>query len=366
MNRRCATESFSASSAVFIDHTNKLRTELIIDEFNEGESRMNRFASAVGVLAAVLALGACGSGSPTESADGSTDAKSLTKITIGTVPVVNSGALYLGVKKGFFRDEGLDVKIQKADSGPALAAGVVSGKMQFAISSVVPALQAQSRGVPLKVVAPADASGPDGNNAVVAKAGSGLKSLADLQGKRIGIQALKSGNELMIRGAAKVQNVDASKFEFVVVPSQDVPTLVQTGQIAAGWLSEPYLSTAKARGDVDVVLNDPNAVVLGKAPLATVWFTSQKLIDRNPDTVHRFVRAITKSNDYATSNIDEVRAIIPTFTGLTAKEAKAISLPSYPTELDMKQMERYAELMTDEQFAPNRPDPKDLVYKKDS
>ncbi|HUG50619.1 MAG TPA: nitrate ABC transporter substrate-binding protein, partial [Terrimesophilobacter sp.] len=62
----------------------------------------------LGVAAlSVLALSACGTTAPTNTGDSDSGSTTPTKITVGVIPIVDTAPIWLGVKKGFFTDEGL-------------------------------------------------------------------------------------------------------------------------------------------------------------------------------------------------------------------------------------------------------------------
>src|SRR6476619_1421848 len=68
-----------------------------------GANSMRRLSgSLVGVLAITLLLTACGGG---KSAD------TPTKLTVGYIPVMIDARLYVGIEKGYFKQENLDINL---------------------------------------------------------------------------------------------------------------------------------------------------------------------------------------------------------------------------------------------------------------
>jgi NitT/TauT family transport system substrate-binding protein len=80
-------------------------------------------------------------------------AAELAKITVGVMPIVDVSPVYIGVKQGFFKDQGLDVTIESGSGGAALIPSVQSKSMQFAFSNVVSIMIARDKGLDLKIVA---------------------------------------------------------------------------------------------------------------------------------------------------------------------------------------------------------------------
>ncbi|HXP54070.1 MAG TPA: ABC transporter substrate-binding protein, partial [Streptosporangiaceae bacterium] len=73
--------------------------------------------AATGLAVAALAAGCSSSGSSSSASSGSSASPSAsakleqTSITVGALPVVDSAGLYLANKLGYFKQEGLTVKI---------------------------------------------------------------------------------------------------------------------------------------------------------------------------------------------------------------------------------------------------------------
>src|SRR5690606_4457573 len=91
---------------------------------------------------AALTLPACGSGDRatdegSAGEDGGQDSADATaagagtggleQITVGVLPIVDTAAIYLGVDQGFYEEEGLDVELEVASGGAAVAPGLTSG-----------------------------------------------------------------------------------------------------------------------------------------------------------------------------------------------------------------------------------------------
>src|SRR5262245_49898302 len=124
-------------------------------------SMLRRFAAAAVMTAMVAAAGACGSDKPSTAPPpppGQPD-----KVTVGVIPIVDVAPIYLGKSKGFFSKRNIDLNLTLAQGGAAIVPAVVSGQYQFGFSNVVSLLLAQSKGLPLKVVASGNTSTGDKN-----------------------------------------------------------------------------------------------------------------------------------------------------------------------------------------------------------
>jgi NitT/TauT family transport system substrate-binding protein len=73
-------------------------------------------------------------------------------LKVGVLPIADVAPLYLGMKKGYFKQEKLTLKPQVMQGGAAVAAGVVSGSLDFGFSSTEPLIVAKSKGLPVTIV----------------------------------------------------------------------------------------------------------------------------------------------------------------------------------------------------------------------
>jgi NitT/TauT family transport system substrate-binding protein len=296
--------------------------------------------AAIAVAALIAAMGACGSsGDKDGSGGGGTD-----KVKLGVIPIVDVAPIYLGQQKGFFGNRRIELTLESGQGGAAIVPGVVSGQFQFGFSNMTSLLIAQTKNVPIKVVANGVAStGKAGADfgGVTVKADSPIKTAADLAGKKISVNTLKNIGDTTVRESVRKAGGDPSGINFVEMPFPNMPAALQGGQVDAAWVVEPQLSEIKAAGGRVVAWNyvDP-------APDLTVaaYFVSTELQADDPDLVKRFTDAINESLTYADAHPDEVRAILGTYTKIDEKTRDALTLPKWPIEINKASVETLSKL----------------------
>ena len=287
------------------------------------------------ILAALLAIAGCGGGDE-QSTGGD---KGPAKVKIGVLPISNVAPLYLGVEKGFFRDEGLEVEPSVAQSGNEIATALVSGELQFAFLGYVPAASAASKGLPIKLVANAD------NGAMTAEKewtqilvadDSPIRTPKDLAGKTIAVNALKGVGETVVKAALEKRGVAPDSFKLLEVPFPEMGAALKADRVDAIWAAEPFLTSVLGEGARSI---EAPLTTLGKRYVNGTYATNEQYLKQNEDVVERFVRAINKSLEYASAHPDEARATIPTFTQIPPAVAKKIRLPLWPSDIDREQLE---------------------------
>jgi NitT/TauT family transport system substrate-binding protein len=314
------------------------------------------------MLAAVLAMALGGCGDDDDSSGGTEgSAAAPTKITVGTLPIANAAPMYLGMDKGFFKDENLTIEPQIGEGGAALIPALISGDAQFAFVGVIPAITAVAQGVPIKVVTSSDDAAktePKDWQTLVVPKGSPIQSVEDLPGKTIAVNALRGLAEVVISRSLEKQGVDYKQVKLLEVPFPEMPSALETGRVDAALLTEPFLSAVLAEGGKQI--DAPSVETLPNFPNG-VYVTTDKYIEENGDVVDRFSRAMNKSLDYAQSHPDEVRRIIPTFTETPEAAAAKLRLPVFDSQLDRKGIELEADLTAKYGIIDEAPAYEDLV-----
>ena len=311
------------------------------------------------VTAAVVVVGlaGCGSSDSGGGAGASSGKSGKTQVTVGVVPIVDVAPLYLGQKKGFFSSRGLDLKMVSAQGGAAIIPGVVSGQFQFGFSNTTSLMLAQTKGIPVKSVANGAASnGKVGGDVtgVAVKKDSPVKSAKDLADRTVAVNTLQNIGDTTVRESVRKAGGDASKVKFVEIPFDQMPAALDDGRVDAAWMGEPAMTIAKAQGAR--VVASPFAETDPKLTVAT-YFTSAKLAQENPSLVKKFAEAMTESLRYASEHPDEARRILTTYTKISDDVIDDLTLPSWPTAVDMASLEKLASLGEEDGiFGGKKPD----------
>ncbi|MFJ5058664.1 ABC transporter substrate-binding protein [Streptomyces nigra] len=304
---------------------------------------MRRLSAGLSAGALLLVATACGS-SGDEPSKGGGSSGGVTTVKVGLIPIVDVAPLYLGQKKGFFKEQGLELEFTTAQGGAAIVPGVASGQFQFGFSNVTSLMVAQSNGVPVKAVANGIAStGEPGEDfgALMVKKGSPLKSPKELEGKKVAINTLKNINETAVRASVRSAGGDPDEVEFVELPFDQMPAALDKGQIDAAMVVEPATATIKSQDGVEIA-----SPLVDVAPDLTValYFTSKQYAERNPEVVEKFQKAAAQSLAYADAHPDEARETITTYTKIPADVLAKVTLPKWPAEPNRASIEALMKL----------------------
>ncbi|MCE0537986.1 ABC transporter substrate-binding protein [Kineosporia rhizophila] len=300
----------------------------------------------VPVLAvALLALSACGGDDEPDGARGASE-DGPREVSVGMLPILPTAALYAGIEEGFFADHGLQLKVETGQGGAALLPAVMAGQLDFATSNPVSLLQAREKGLQVKVVTSWTSALSEGDtdiNGVVAAAGSGIESAADLAGKRVAINTLNGMGDLTIREAIRKDGGDPGAVKFVELPFPDMPAALGQGNVDAVWVPEPFLGSLRADGMTVVTYPSKDAV---QGHPTQLFFTSPKLLQSEPELVKEMTAALEETLEFADANPDAVKAqITKVLPQLPPEAAEKVQLEEFDTDLRQAKIEQLGSLM---------------------
>jgi NitT/TauT family transport system substrate-binding protein len=318
-----------------------------------------RVAALLLALACAAAVTGCG-GDDDDSGGGG---GGPTTLKVGVIPIADVAPLYLGMQKGFFKDEQLTIKPQLAEGGAAITPAVVSGDFQIGFSNTISLLIAASQNLPIQIISPGVSGGATEKDAwddlLVPKNGP-VKTTKDLEGKTIAVNTLKNICEVTIKASLEKDGVDVNSLKFSEVPFPDMNAALDAGRVDGACVVEPFVSQGKAgksRGiDPFYERTAPNLTV-------ATYFTTKQYAEENADVVDRFVSAMTKSLEYAQSHPDEVRKVLLDYTEIPPEAAEAIKLPQWRDDLNEPTIEQLSDLSKKYGLIEEQPDLDDLIRK---
>ena len=202
-----------------------------------------RFLRAISVttLGLSVVLGA-GCGSPS-SGPPKVSGLEKTNVTVGAVPVADEAGLYIAQDQGLFAAAGLHVTIDPILSSADATKGQNSGKFDITAGNSVSYVQAQvTHQSDLEIVAEGSLMQPD-NQALYTLPRSPITTIADLKGRRIGVNVLNNIGTLLISSVLQEHGLSARDVHFVPVPfpvlgqapEDEVRGELHAGRSLIGW-----------------------------------------------------------------------------------------------------------------------------------
>jgi ABC-type nitrate/sulfonate/bicarbonate transport system substrate-binding protein len=239
------------------------------------------------------------------------------KITIG-IPTSPPGVVHMPVivakELGLYKKAGLDVDIVSLGDGVKVYRALLAGNIDLGLTPGAPTIIGRANGATVKAVS---ANLPKLEASLIVRAD--IKTMADLKGKRIGIQEPGGFADLLSRSVLRAAKIDPKEVNFVSIASEDVPALV-ANQVDTAILHVEQELLAKSK------LPELHAVArlweLEPKTLYTFLSTTEKTIKDKA----AMVQAVVSANIEATRIMYTEKAkVMPIFVKQTGYPEKVLS-----------------------------------------
>jgi NitT/TauT family transport system substrate-binding protein len=314
----------------------------------------------VAICAIALFLAGCGGGS--KESGGTPDKPA--KITVQDTAGAPSAFAAYGVKKGYFKKHGLDVSVEAVQGGAAVVPAVLSGKVDIGGSNVVTILLGQTKHLPLKIIAPGTFAqrNPKGDfSAIMVSKKSGIKSVKDLEGKTVAVNALKNVAEVTAKASLEKQGVDVSTIKLAEVDFPDMVPALQAGRVDAAVVIEPFVSQGLAAGDVAI-----DRPYVGTKPGLQIgcYFTSEKYANENPEIIKNFHAGVADTAAAIKEDPASFRTFLAEASKIPPEAAKKSVLPAWQANSDPASLALIAGLMSKYGIVKTKPDASQVLDEK--
>ena len=294
------------------------------------------------MMAPILTLIACGnsaapSGVSTTQAPVATQAlvptqapaAAQTTVRVGYVPVLVYAPLYVGIERGYFKDEGITIESLPIQGGSEAVVQLAAGNFDAALGGAGAGLfNAAARGVSFAIVAPMHSERPPVSSPLVisAKRVNEIKSIADLKGKKVSINATGAATEYWLAQALAKGGLTMNDIQLTTVPFPQVPAALESGALDAGILGEPLATINQQQGLVAILSND-----FIDGFYATYLYMGDSLLKQKPELAAGFMRAYLRAcrdmqGNYMTP---EIAQIVEKYTKVPAAVVEKAALPQY-------------------------------------
>lgn len=265
--------------------------------------RLSSLAFLVSLSCAALALacqgGASSSGAPLPSASVA-PVPIKVKVAINTWPGL--GPFFVAARKGFDREEGVQLEVVMTESAEARGSSLVSGEYDLVGITLDTVVIAASRGVPMAVVGKSDFS--HGGDGIIAK--REIRRVADLKGQRVACAEGQPSHFLLLN---LLRREKLGLRDIQLVPADDggqAAFLFTSGSVDAAVTWDPWISQAGklTTGHVLVTTREAPNLLLG------IVAANKNLLPERADRIARTLRAWFKAVQYVRDHPDESAALM--------------------------------------------------------
>jgi NitT/TauT family transport system substrate-binding protein len=236
-------------------------------------------------------------------------AQQATVIRLGSAFADDLTPAIYAIYTGAFKQAGLDVQVQIAQNGAALAAAVVGGAVDVAKSTLMALIAGYTHGVFFKIIAGAavyDAKKPTGE--LVTARESTIKTATDMNGKIIATTTLETLDHLVTLLYVDQNGGDSASLKFVEMPYTAMLPALESGHADIASLANPVMQTVLESGKVKMLADQYRS--LGTRYMIAAWFCSRDYAARNPGPVSRFAQVLRAAATYTNAHPQETAAMV--------------------------------------------------------
>lgn len=271
------------------------------------------------LLGASLLVGtaACGGDEAETTGTGGTD-----KVTVNSLEILSLAPMMVADAKGFFGKHDIEVEFSNADIYSRLAVQG-QGKLDVNIPGTGGALfNAVNQGLRVRAVADRQQYRCASDNLLLARTEAfdgGLKSVADLKGKKVAILAKGSTTEYWLDRALEEVGLKQSDLgQIVTLTYPDTANALKTGAVDAGFVVQPLAYQLISEGTAKRVLAMNEVAPNQEQGLITM---SQDFIEKRPEVAARWMAGWLEGVRFYQdpANKDEVVRIVAERTKVPAE-----------------------------------------------
>jgi NitT/TauT family transport system substrate-binding protein len=307
---------------------------------------ISRCAALLAVATTITLAAGCGSRPDPAAASQGVE---KTNLTVAVVPAVDSAGFFVALYEGLFKAQGLNVHFVPAVSSETEIADQVKGTVDISGGNYVSYIQAEQAGqANLDIFAEGSVMLP-GTQALYTMPNSPIKSLNQLVGKTVGINAPKNILYLLVASVLDAHGISVNSVHFdpnIALP--DMAAALKAGKIQAAVLPEPFASEAEEAYGV-TTLADLNQGPTTDFPIQG-YVVTRKWAAEYPRTLAAFSRALQEGQQIADSNraaVEQAMEDLPAPLNVSRDTAAIMAVDNYPVgAVDSVRLQRVADVMS--------------------
>lgn len=282
--------------------------------------KMKKFVVVTFLVLFCVILYACpgGPGADTkkaESDDSGREAETKIPLKIGLVTWIGYGPFYIAQEKGFFKENGIEVKLERIEGDAERRAAIASGKIDGSCMTVDAVTVLRANDIPIKIVMAIDSS--NGGDGIVAT--KDIKNVQALKGKQI---AFPTGlpSHFFLYSVLTKNGLKMAEIKPIVMDADKAGAAFAGGQVKVAVTWEPWLSKAQEMVNGHILIDSKQH----HGYIEDVLFVREDIIFKRPDAIKALIKAWYKAVDFVKSNPGEAHNIIGKAFGLSVENVKEL------------------------------------------
>jgi NitT/TauT family transport system substrate-binding protein len=295
-------------------------------------------ATALAVIAALATACSSARGAQSSSSD-----VELHHLTIAAVPAADSAGLYIAVQDGLLAAQGIHVTIDQAISSETVIDQQLHGKYAITSGNYVSYMLANvKQHADFEILAAGSIMQPQVQQLMI-PAGSPVRTVNDLRGKTIAINALNGIGQLLVSATLEANMMSPGQVKFTTIQFPDMAQALKEHKVAAAFMPQPFATNAEDTIGAQP-LTDLDQGAVTSLPISG-YVVTKSWLQKYPKTAAAFRKALDEAQRIADTNPGAVEKAMVQYSGVSATAAAIMASPQFPLDTDGVLIQRVADLM---------------------
>jgi len=269
------------------------------------------------------------------------------EVRIAYPPIVPSLPLFVAREQHLFEKQNLKVEMLTLSSSNDLVNALVAGQADVLPAvSLIPIvhLEIQHSGK-VRVFSHSRMNENNALDKIIVKDNSDLRTLPDLQGKRMGVFPGTAPQKMLVTFLKK-HGIQAETISFVQLAPQAQLSSLESGAVDALYSYEPVTTTALVHGGYRVLFGSVYADLLNPCPIG-VSVIARDFERLKPEVARRSVAALQAGITQMQANPKLARSLLPGFTKLPPEIAERVNISevTLQNQVDVANLQAFIDLL---------------------
>ncbi len=255
--------------------------------------------------------------------------QAIETIKVGIIPISEVAPIYVGIEKGYFKEENIDIDLTRMAGGALILPSVASGDLDIGFSNIVSMLSYPKENADLVIlIGGTYETDKNVNHSLIVKNDS-PETIQDYINPRIAVNTRNNIEELMLRRYLDYKGIDQSNIDIKPIPFPVMEQSLQKNEVDIVSIVEPFITKMMDSGFKKIANQYQLESPFSDSILVASYITRREWIESNQSKVDKFNKAFRKSTEFLNDPINnsEVRSIISKYTSLDQDLAFKIGLP---------------------------------------
>ena len=275
--------------------------------------------------------------------------KAVKNVKIGHQRSDLHSALFVAEKTGLFEKYGINATLIEFTGGPVEMQALGAGEIDIGYVGTAPALTYMDKTYKDERVSAHIITGAQtGGIGIIVGKDSNIQKIRDLKGKKVGVLAIGSIQDIMLRDALAKEGI-LGDVDILAINLASIPQAVASGQVDAGFTAQPFVSEAVVKGYGRVLAWAEDLPVGSKNMFINVLVARDGFARNNPELVKDLLKIHIEATEYIKNNPEKAAEIASAKLGTSLeveKESiKHIGFSSTPSQENIESVLVFADAL---------------------